>query len=208
MSTAAWKRLSPHIPPAKSGGRPRTVNMREVVNAILYVLASGCQWRSLPHDFPSWSTVYDYFRKWSKEGVWQEMNAALVGKARRQMGRQSCPGAAIIDSQSVKLSSCSGEEHGYDGGKKVKGRKRFILTDTQGLVLAVLVCSAAKSEKAGALLLMERVKNTPVFGNSCRRIQRVWADAPLQRGRPDSACQTTAWLGMGGSQAKPTAAGL
>lgn len=180
MSKAGWKRLQPHIPAAKSGGRPRSVSMQEIVNAMLYVLCTGCQWRALPHDFPAWSTVYDYYRKWSKEGIVQRISSALVVEYRKSIGRESYPSAAIIDSQSVKTSSFVAAHKGYDGGKKINGRKRFILTDTQGLVLAAMVCSAGVSEKAGAMNLLERIRQTPVSVRMCSCIKRVWADCGYQ----------------------------
>jgi transposase len=180
MSKAAWERLKPHIPTTKIGGRPRSVCIKEVINAMLYVLHTGCPWRSLPHDFPTWSTVYDYFRKWSKNGVFLKINSVLTVGYRKHAGREGYPSAAIIDSQSVKTNSFVGGEIGYDGGKKIKGRKRFILTDTMGLVLVAMVCSAGLSEKAGAMQMLQRIKQTSPLAQICNRIKLVWADGGYQ----------------------------
>lgn len=130
--------LSPLIPPAKSGGHPRTVNMREVVNAIFYLVRGGCAWRALPHDFPCWSTVWTYFRNWRLTGVWERMHTALREAVRSSQGREATPSAAILDSQSVKTTE-QGGERGYDGGKHINGRKRHLLVDTNGLILDVVV---------------------------------------------------------------------
>ena len=149
LTDAEWLLLEPLIPPEKSGGRHRTVNMREIINAIFYVLRAGCAWRLLPHDFPAWQTVYGYLRDWRKTNVWEQMNAALRAAVREQEERDAEPSAAIMDSQSVKMSAVAGER-GYDAAKNVNGRKRHILVDVLGLLLEVVVTKANVPERAGA----------------------------------------------------------
>ena len=116
-----WAHLEPLIPAAKPGGRPQAIDRREIVNAILYVLRSGCPWRLLPHDLPRWFTAYWYFRQWKRAGVWEQVNAALRRQLRVQMGREAEPSAAILDSQSIKTSSVRGDKRGYDAAKKNSG---------------------------------------------------------------------------------------
>jgi transposase len=108
LTDAQWRRIKPLIPPAKPGGRPRTVNIREILNGIWYVLRSGCAWRLMPHDLPTWSTVYDYFRKFRRSGVWQLIHDALRDQVRQRDGRERSPSAAVIDSQSVKTTEKGG----------------------------------------------------------------------------------------------------
>jgi len=129
LTDTQWAVLEPLIPPARPGGRPRSVDIRAVVNALLYVNREGCSWRTLPHDFPKWKACYNYFRLWADDGTWDDLLASLRRQARVKAGRKPTPSAGAIDSQSVKTAG-GGQDVGTDGGKKVRGRKRHIAVDT------------------------------------------------------------------------------
>lgn len=169
LSDSQWGIIQPLIPPVKLGGRPRELDMRQVVNAILYLVVSGIQWRMLPKEYPKWQSVYYYFRGWRDDGTWQRIHDTLRAEVRRQAGRHKHPTAGCLDSQSVKCTAVAGVR-GYDGAKNVTGRKRHLLVDTMGLLLVVVVTAACVQERDGAKLLFQRLTG------ACKKLRRIWVD--------------------------------
>jgi transposase len=157
LTDAEWNLIARRLPRRRRLGRPRKVDLRKVLQAILYILSSGCQWRALPKDFPPYSTVQSYFYAWRDTGRWQKIVAALVRQARRQLGSKPRPTAAVIDSQSAPTTQAGGPR-GYDAGKRIYGRKRHIVTDTNGLLLAVHVHPANVQDCHGAVPLLELLR--------------------------------------------------
>lgn len=173
LSEKEWRALAPFIPKPKSngriGGRPIEYDRREIVNGVLYVLSSGCRWKDLPHDLPPKGIVYYYFNTWSKRKIWKKINDALRVRVRIRRKKYADPSAGIIDSQTAKGVAYT-DDSGYDAGKKTKGRKRHLLTDTLGLIVGMKVHSAAIQDRDGAKLLLNSVRST------LTRMKKIFAD--------------------------------
>jgi putative transposase len=187
LTSRQWDRLKGLLPAAEPGGRPRSVDLREVLNGILYIVRGGGAWRRMPHDLPPWSTCYDDFRKWRDDGLWRRINDALRDRVRREAKRKRSPSMAIIDSQSVKTTE-QGGPRGKDAFKRVDGRKRHILVDTLGLILAVVVHSAGIQDRDGARPVLERIKGR------FPRLRKILADGIYNGGIAQWAQAFGGWV--------------
>lgn len=166
-----WAWLAPLLPAAKPGGRPRSVALRVILNGIFYLVRTGCAWRYLPRDYGPWSTVHHYYRMWRRDGTWERIHTRLRERVRVAAGREPTPSAGVIDSQSAKTTE-QGGPRGFDGGKKVNGRKRHVLVDTLGLLLKVVVHPADLHDREGGKLLLSALG----LGSAFPRLTHVWAD--------------------------------
>jgi transposase len=183
---AEWAVIVPYLPADPRRGRPRTTSLRAVVNAILYIVQTCCQWRLLPKEFPPFTTVQYYFYRWRDDGTWLRINHELVMLAREREGREASPSAGVIDSQSVKTTEAGGPR-GYDAGKKIKGRKRHLLTDTLGHLVAALVHPADVQDRDGAPKLLGAIRGAFPW------LRHVFADAAYAGGKLE---QSLAKLGQ------------
>jgi putative transposase len=190
LTDAQWAILEPLLPKAKHLGRPRENDRRRVLDAIFYRNRNGCTWRALPHDFPKWRSVYNDFIKWRDDGTWATLNDALRGEVRRQAGREPTPSAGSIDSQTVKATEIGGP-HGYDGGKRLNGRKRHIVVDTLGLILAVTVTSAAADDGTAAPKVLEKLAK-----EAFPRLAKLWADNKYRNHSLDAWISEHGWYAI------------
>jgi putative transposase len=191
LADEQWQILQKLLPQPSGRGAPQTVCRRAVVNAIFYILRSGCAWRLLPHDFPKWKTVYGIFRAWRNDGTWEKIHDSLRDELRRQEGRKTSPSAAIIDSQTVKTTEVGGQR-GYDAGKKINGRKRHIVVDTLGLILAVVVHSASIQDYDGAVLVLGILGRLKARFN---RLKVIFADSAYGRNNlPECVKDAFGWV--------------
>ena len=182
VSDAEWAQIETLLPVPKRLGRPRTTQMRQVVNAMLYLLTTGCQWRLLPKEFPPFSTVQRFFYRWRDAGLWQTINHFLVMRTREAAGREASPTAGVLDSQSVKTTEAAGPR-GYDAGKKIKGRKRHVLTDTNGLLVAAVVHQADIQDRDGAPLVLASARYLYPW------LRHVFADGAYSGAKLDTALE-------------------
>ncbi len=188
LTDAEWAHVAPVIPPARRGGNGRHVDEREVVNGLMYILSTGCQWRAIPKDLPPRSTLYDYFDLWSYDGTLDRLHEALYVKCREQAGRDASPTAAILDSQSVKSAekgAVASTRMAFDAGKKIKGKKRHILVDTQGLLMHAIVHGADIQDRDGGALLMATLFGAFPF------LLKLYADGGYQGAEFQAAAQRT-----------------
>ena len=176
LSDEEWGLLETYLPASKWRGRPRVHSPREILNAVFYLLKSGCQWRMLPREFPPWKTVFHYFRAWRLDGTWERLNRTMRRLLREKLGRDPEPSAGIVDAQSAKSTGVGGEQRGFDGGKNIRGRKRHLLVDTEGLVVEAKVHSAKVPDQDGIRRLLEPARSR------LPRLSYLWVDAGY-RGR-------------------------
>jgi putative transposase len=187
LTRTQWKRLKRLLPEAKPGGRPRSVVLREILNGIFSITRGGCSWRMMPKDLPPWSTCYDYFSKWRNDGTWAKINDVLRTQVRHRDGRPKSPSMGIIDSQSVKTTERGGP-HGKDAHKKVNGRKRHLVVDTLGMVVAAVVHSAGIQDRDGAKPVLEKlVGRFP-------RLKKILADGIYNGGIAEWAKELGGWI--------------
>ncbi len=173
LTQEQFELIEPLIPAAKPGGRPRAVDIWEILNAILYVVVQGCKWRDLPGDLPPWSTVYTYFRNWRNDGTWLAIHERVRDWVRADNGRPASPSEAIVDSQSVATATMVNEAVGFDAAKHTKGRKRHTAVDTLGLLLRVVVTAASVPERTGGKQVLHKVHQ---MGEKVSRLYLIWVD--------------------------------